>query len=227
MDIPPLDEDHQGLGVQYCTGYVDKNSNWKPGFYCPPQNKKQNIYCCGTQMHKYCCAEKDGNNKHIVPPFVSSSTLILVIIITFMLAVCLTIFVFLLCKKYWKRGVEIRETHLYRMSSTSFAAPNGNNAEFQTLNPSNLIINPANAHYIPSHPFEAYHLPLNDLNRLALIEPPPPYQSTSLSSAINVGNASGGNNNSGRLFSVLTTPCRRDTVFPCDGRKRLWRTLSQ
>lgn len=44
------------LGVEYCTGYTDKNGSLVKGFYC---HLDQMIFCCGNKQHKYCCTQAD------------------------------------------------------------------------------------------------------------------------------------------------------------------------
>ena len=50
------------ISVAYCTGYVDKSNQWRPGFNCSGQTIKQfnstPLFCCGTNFHKYCCSTK-------------------------------------------------------------------------------------------------------------------------------------------------------------------------
>lgn len=54
------------LAVEYCTGYVDDNGQWRKGFYCPKKEdggsfeKSKDIYCCGSHTLKYCCERKEG-----------------------------------------------------------------------------------------------------------------------------------------------------------------------
>lgn len=56
------------LGVEYCTGYVDGDGQWRKGFYCPKkaesvsavESKSKDIFCCGSQTSKYCCERKEG-----------------------------------------------------------------------------------------------------------------------------------------------------------------------
>lgn len=55
----PLNQDHEVLGSEYCSGYVDAIGKWNMGFYCPASDESQDVYCCGTDYHKYCCTKKD------------------------------------------------------------------------------------------------------------------------------------------------------------------------
>jgi len=47
------------LGSEYCSGYIDLVGQWNTGFYCPNSGENSNVFCCGTQTHKYCCTKKD------------------------------------------------------------------------------------------------------------------------------------------------------------------------
>ena len=47
------------LGSEYCSGYMDALGKWNNGFYCPASDESQDVFCCGTESHKYCCTKKD------------------------------------------------------------------------------------------------------------------------------------------------------------------------
>ena len=47
------------LGSEYCSGYIDVAGKWNTGFYCPASDESQDVFCCGTEYHKYCCTKKD------------------------------------------------------------------------------------------------------------------------------------------------------------------------
>ena len=47
------------LGSEYCSGYVDLLGKWNTGFYCPSSDQTVNVFCCGSDSHKYCCTKKD------------------------------------------------------------------------------------------------------------------------------------------------------------------------
>ena len=47
------------LGSEYCSGYMDALGKWNTGFYCPASDESQDVFCCGTESHKYCCTKKD------------------------------------------------------------------------------------------------------------------------------------------------------------------------
>jgi len=45
------------LGKDYCTGYTDVDGTWNTGFYCPQYGSKTAVFCCGTEVFKYCCTD--------------------------------------------------------------------------------------------------------------------------------------------------------------------------
>ena len=47
------------LGSEYCSGYMDAIGKWNNGFYCPASDESQDVFCCGSEVHKYCCTKKD------------------------------------------------------------------------------------------------------------------------------------------------------------------------
>ena len=47
------------LGSEYCSGYMDSLERWNTGFYCPNSDESQDVFCCGSETHKYCCTKKD------------------------------------------------------------------------------------------------------------------------------------------------------------------------
>ncbi|RWS15350.1 Protein shisa-9-like protein [Dinothrombium tinctorium] len=123
MDIgSTVDVESRGLGVEYCTGYVDQKNVWREGFFCPGQPNDSRIYCCGIPNHKYCCANKGVENKNL------HRTLVLVGSVTFIVAVLLTMLAFYCCKKYWKYSqrrdnLEVNQVNFYQMTCSSSNAP--------------------------------------------------------------------------------------------------------
>ncbi|XP_064117276.1 uncharacterized protein LOC135222863 isoform X2 [Macrobrachium nipponense] len=60
MALPmTLHEDHQVLGEDYCSGYIDTFGKWSNGFPCPSIETEERVYCCGTDNFKYCCTKRD------------------------------------------------------------------------------------------------------------------------------------------------------------------------
>jgi len=56
----PLNQNHETvLGSEYCSGYMDALGKWNTGFYCPNSDESNDVFCCGTEIHKYCCTKKD------------------------------------------------------------------------------------------------------------------------------------------------------------------------
>lgn len=56
----PLNQNHETvLGSEYCSGYTDALGKWNTGFYCPNSDESNDVFCCGTEIHKYCCTKKD------------------------------------------------------------------------------------------------------------------------------------------------------------------------
>ncbi len=47
------------LGSEFCSGYVDVIGKWNNGFYCPASDESPDVFCCGSENHKYCCTKKD------------------------------------------------------------------------------------------------------------------------------------------------------------------------
>ena len=48
------------MGSEYCSGYTDILGIWNEGFFCPSQSAtNNNVFCCGSQIHKYCCTQRD------------------------------------------------------------------------------------------------------------------------------------------------------------------------
>jgi len=48
------------VGSEYCSGYTDILGIWNEGFFCPSHSAtNNNVFCCGNQIHKYCCTKKD------------------------------------------------------------------------------------------------------------------------------------------------------------------------
>ncbi|XP_069970093.1 uncharacterized protein [Penaeus vannamei] len=63
MAVPmTLHEDHQVLGEDYCSGYIDTFGKWSNGFPCPSLETEEPVYCCGTNNFKYCCTKRDMQN---------------------------------------------------------------------------------------------------------------------------------------------------------------------
>lgn len=150
----------------------------------------------------------------------SSVTLFTAIFVTFVLAVMMTAVTFVCCRRFWKNreSLEIEETHSYRLANETFHHSHPI-SPFESLDPERLQASSGNCTSIETYlPLSSY---IDPHNSIAFIEPPPPYHVNP------VGNVSH-SSPSDRLFAVIGAPLRRgDVIYPTDGRKRLWRTLSQ
>jgi hypothetical protein len=133
----------------------------------------------------------------------------------------LTIVTFVCCKKFWKtrkQGMDLDEAHTYRMPicPTELFWRD----QFATLSPSQLptsSLTNCNGFVNPTLPLSTYPPSSSylDNNQINISEPPPSYHSIS------------SNTNNNRFLSLLSSSHRRDLVYPVEGRKGLWRTLSQ
>ena len=52
------------LGSEYCSGYMDALGKWNTGFYCPNSDESSDVFCCGTEIHKYCCTKGNVRIKY-------------------------------------------------------------------------------------------------------------------------------------------------------------------
>ncbi len=59
LQLPLNQAQDSVLGSEYCSGYVDGLGKWVTGFYCPGSDESQDVFCCGSDTHKYCCTKKD------------------------------------------------------------------------------------------------------------------------------------------------------------------------
>ncbi|XP_071543376.1 uncharacterized protein [Panulirus ornatus] len=60
MALPmPMHDDHQVLGEDYCSGFMDTFGKWSNGFPCPSLESEEPVYCCGNDNFKYCCTKRD------------------------------------------------------------------------------------------------------------------------------------------------------------------------
>ncbi|XP_045102742.1 uncharacterized protein LOC123499144 isoform X1 [Portunus trituberculatus] len=88
----PMHEDHQVLGEEYCSGYIDTFGKWSNGFPCPRQDNDHPVYCCGTDNYKYCCNKRDMHAlSHDIPQ------LPLVLGVVFGVAVAIIVIVVVSC----------------------------------------------------------------------------------------------------------------------------------
>ncbi|XP_074597657.1 uncharacterized protein LOC141852525 isoform X2 [Brevipalpus obovatus] len=226
-----FEEVHDIIDEQYCAAHLNAKGMWKPAFYCSNKPDGRKMFCCGTPVHKYCCDSKDGNKFTLFSssPSVSSVTLFTAIVVTFVLAVMMTVVTFVCCRKFWKNrenALEIEESHSYRIApGDSLHSP------WETLDPERLQATMANGTgtldtYLP---LSSYHL---DSNSFVFMEPPPPYQVNSSQSPNeshhnNNNNGTSNPSTSSRILAVIGAPYRRDVIYPSENRKKLWRTLSQ
>ena len=71
------------IGSEFCTGYTDILGIWNNGFFCPSHSgSNENVYCCGTSYHKYCCTKSDQvmESEHLSPGG-SSVTIIIALMV--------------------------------------------------------------------------------------------------------------------------------------------------
>jgi len=120
MDSIRFPADGEGgaiLGSEYCSGYIDVVGQWNTGFYCPTSGENTNVFCCGTETHKYCCTKKDQMVKEemegvtvIIGFLVGASSAI--ILLTIISCICCP-----WCPNYRRKHVEKNEGSTYRQAS--------------------------------------------------------------------------------------------------------------
>ena len=80
------------LGTEYCSGYIDSYGKWNTGFYCPDSEQSGTIFCCGSDVNKFCCSIRERRAQEDVDALtvmigvvVGASTALLLLIIVFLL----------------------------------------------------------------------------------------------------------------------------------------------
>ncbi|XP_065569689.1 protein shisa-3 homolog [Artemia franciscana] len=90
-----LHETHRILAEEFCSGYSDAFGKWNTGFYCP-KIETEEVYCCGTEIYKYCCNGRDI--KSLTNGWTSEDdTLMLMLGITFGAAAGIALLTFISC----------------------------------------------------------------------------------------------------------------------------------
>lgn len=64
IQFPGISQGIAILGSEYCSGYIDSVGKWNTGFYCPGSGSGSgeeagDVFCCGTEHHKYCCTSRE------------------------------------------------------------------------------------------------------------------------------------------------------------------------
>jgi len=103
------------LGSEYCPGYVDVLGQWNTGFYCPASQDTGNVFCCGSDTHKFCCTKKDQILEEemegltvVIGVLVGASTAIL--LLTIISCVCCP-----WCPNYNKKEMDKFKGSMYRL----------------------------------------------------------------------------------------------------------------
>lgn len=103
------------LGSEYCPGYVDILGQWNTGFYCPASQETDNVFCCGSDTHKFCCTKKDQILEEemegltvVIGVLVGASTAIL--LLTIISCVCCP-----WCPHYSKKDMDKFKGSMYRL----------------------------------------------------------------------------------------------------------------
>jgi len=103
------------LGSEYCSGYIDLLGKWNTGFYCPSSGENRNVFCCGSDTHKYCCTKKDQMIQEdmegltmVIGFLVGASTALL--LLTIISCICCP-----WCPNYKKKDMEKHKGSMYRM----------------------------------------------------------------------------------------------------------------
>lgn len=150
MSIQMLpNEDHEVLGSEVCSGYVDSYGKWNAGFFCPSEEVSQSaVYCCGTSTYKYCCTSRDEPFAFL-SEYIASLTLMLGVAcgaaLVIVIIVVLSCFFCSCCYVYKRRR---NNGPLYQMHSASSAASGvANMYSFSNQNSSATTpVDPANPH---------------------------------------------------------------------------------
>ncbi|CAL4101944.1 unnamed protein product, partial [Meganyctiphanes norvegica] len=118
----PLKVDHEVLGEDFCSGYMDPFGNWNTGFPCPHLGEDVPGLCCGVENLKYCCNGR-GPTRHIVNNGTHLPLLMGVVFgvsVAIIVSVVICFFKCFCCLLYKKRQCPISPLyHLHCPSSTS------------------------------------------------------------------------------------------------------------
>lgn len=114
----PLNQNHETvLGSEYCSGYMDALGKWNTGFYCPNSDESSDVFCCGTEIHKYCCTKKDK----VIQSEVQDLTIYIGIVVgaaaALLIITLVSCFCCSCCFLYKKRHPS--STSMYRLHNTS------------------------------------------------------------------------------------------------------------
>ncbi|KAK3914462.1 Protein shisa-2-like protein [Frankliniella fusca] len=133
----PLNEDHEVLGSEFCSGYSDALGRWNPGFYCPPREDASDaLFCCGGASYKYCCTQRElaaGEELGNLPLILGAAlgaTAALAIIILVSCCCCS-------CCALYKSRSSPKQTNngpVYRMQTSSTASGVANMYSFSNQN---------------------------------------------------------------------------------------------
>ena len=80
------------IGAEYCSGYIDNEGNWNSGFYCPNSEQSNTVFCCGSEMHKFCCVTREQR----VQDDVDEATVLIGVVVGAITVLFLLVIVFLL-----------------------------------------------------------------------------------------------------------------------------------
>merc|ERR1711971_205382 len=114
----PLNQNHETvLGSEYCSGYMDALGKWNTGFYCPNSDESNDVFCCGTELHKYCCTKKDKVIQSEVQDLTVYVGIVLGAAAALLIITLVSCFCCSCCFLYKKRHPS--STSMYRLHNTS------------------------------------------------------------------------------------------------------------
>jgi len=143
------------LGSEYCSGYIDLLGKWNNGFYCPSSDQTVNVFCCGSDSHKYCCTKKD----QIIQDEMEGLTLVIGVLVGASTALLLLTIISCVCcpwcPNYNKKDMEKFKSSMYRLPqpgssdsrvTATYSVSNGASGSTTPLDPS-LTAQDTRSHY--------------------------------------------------------------------------------
>ncbi|XP_071817464.1 uncharacterized protein [Apostichopus japonicus] len=102
--------------AEYCSGFSDEDGVYQAGFHCPLlTDSTENLYCCGTEVDKFCCDTNSNSFFSGLDPAAIIGTVLAIVVV---LLVCVTLCCCCCSCCIWnrrknnKRGNQVRYNNL-------------------------------------------------------------------------------------------------------------------
>jgi len=150
LEFPGISQGIAILGSEYCSGYIDNVGKWNTGFYCPSSSsgERGDVFCCGTEHHKYCCTTGGHETPGVQVEQVENVTVMIGVMVGAATAFLLLVIVLCVCCPWCTYYKKRKDTE---GCSKAYSSNYAGNIHIIEENTNFNLLKQSPAHLLPNH----------------------------------------------------------------------------